>query len=355
MTKWNRDAVSVDRARKQSEREAVRRQRDLLRQIRDQEKADEKEKAFLAWQSHLAEVDVLLSIHREAPAPVDWLKLASALPPAVPTISRARELNALRNHAVRVHPNPALREAEVTKAQSLDAQAFADAQKLHREAVTEWQSTVALARRILARDCAAYTDALVRFSTLQELADLGAELDFTMHTADAVECVLSMKGTQVVPTEAKSLTATGKLAVKPMPRQQFQEIYQDYLCGGVLRVAREAFAVLPIRRILVTASAPTNGGTTVPVLSAAIDRSALDGIDFEKADASDTLDRFSPRGDFKASRKTGAFQAIEPLAFKDIAPVTADTAGIPDLLVRVSAERAAIRIEKETIEEAFTS
>ena len=355
MTKWSQNTDSADLGKSRLEREAIRRQRALLRQIRDKEKADEKEKAFLAWQSHLAEVDVLLSIHREAPDQIDWLKLASTLPPASPARFPTQELSVLRIHAVRVQLNEKLREADLSKAKASDALSFADAQKLHREALEEWQSTVALARRILMKDFALYSDALVRFSTLQELADFGAELEFTMHTADAVECVLSMKGTQVVPAEVKSLTSTGKLSVKPMPRQRFQEIYQDYLCGGVLRVAQEAFAVLPIQRILVTVTTPTNGGNSIPVLSVAIDRPSLNVINFERADASDTLDLFNPRDDFKVSRKTGAFQAIQPFTFAEIAPTTADVAAIPELLAKVSAERAAIRAEKETIEENFTS
>ena len=38
-----------------------------------------------------------------------------------------------------------------------------------------------------------------------------------------------------------------------MPKGRFHEIYQDYLCGCLLRVAREVFALFPVDTVLVTA------------------------------------------------------------------------------------------------------
>ena len=38
---------------------------------------------------------------------------------------------------------------------------------------------------------------------------------------------------------------------KPMPKGLFHGIYLDYLCGCVLRVAREVFALLPVDTVLV--------------------------------------------------------------------------------------------------------
>ena len=150
------------------------------------------------------------------------------------------------------------------------------------------------------------------------MSDLGSSINFTIHGAKLIECVLKINGKQAIPAEAKTLTASGKVSVKPMPKGRFHEIYQDYLSGCVLRVAREAFALLPVDTVLLTASADSldlRTGHTVeqPVLSVAMPRSAVARLNFDQLDASDAMENFQHRGDFKASRKSESFNFILPL------------------------------------------
>ena len=64
-----------------------------------------------------------------------------------------------------------------------------------------------------------------------------------------------MNGRQIIPAEVKALTTSEKVSVKPMPKGRFTKFIMDYLCGCVLRVAREVFALLPVETVLVTAPA----------------------------------------------------------------------------------------------------
>src|ERR1019366_10691322 len=102
-------------------------------------------------------------------------------------------------------------------------------------------------------------------------------LKFTVHSTALIECQINVNSSQTIPTEVKTLTSSGKLSIKPMPKGRFQEIYQDYVCGCMLRVAREVFAMLPVEMVLVTASADlldsrTGHTSAQPVLSAAMPR-----------------------------------------------------------------------------------
>ena len=109
-----------------------------------------------------------------------------------------------------------------------------------------------------------------------------------------------------------------------MPKPRFHEIYQDYVCGCVLRLAREVLALLPVDEVLVTAS--VNGRTDprtgkpaeLPVLSVAIARAVVEQLDFDRLDPSDSMENFSHRGDVKASRKGGEFLPIVPLTLADL-------------------------------------
>jgi hypothetical protein len=169
-------------------------------------------------------------------------------------------------------------------------------------------------------------------------------MHFTVETATLIGCELKVNGSQAIPSEVKTLTATEKVSVKPMPRARFHEIYQDYVCGCMLRVAREVFAMLPVDTVLITASADildARTGQTLeqPVLSAVMPRAIVLGLDFDKLDPADAMENFLHRGNFKASRKTGAFQPITPLTPDDMPHSSAEAMGFSDLVASVKRMR----------------
>ena len=94
----------------------------------------------------------------------------------------------------------------------------------------------------------------------------------TVHDPKLIECELKVNGQDVIPADTKSLSAGGKLVVKAMPKARFHEIYQDYVCGCVLRLAREMFALLPVDNVILTATVDGTDSATghvaeLPVLS----------------------------------------------------------------------------------------
>jgi hypothetical protein len=137
--------------------------------------------------------------------------------------------------------------------------------------------------------------------------------------------MLSTHGRQAIPAEQKLLTASGKVSVKAIPKSRFVEIYQDYICSCVLRVARELFALLPIETLLISSSAETldtTTGQTVerPFLSVVISRNIINSINFDMIDPSDSIMSMPHRGDLRTSRKTGDFENITPLTVADLTP-----------------------------------
>ena len=198
-----------------------------------------------------------------------------------------------------------------------------------------------LAMRVLAGDEPAYVEALQGHPAFRELTELGSSIKFEIERSDVIECTLLVNGRDAIPTHSKSLTSTGKLSVKPMPKARFHEIYQDYVCSCVLRVAREVFAVLPIDLVIVTAAVvvkrdAVSVGVETPVLSAAMPRAALDALDFDVLDPSDAIDGFLHRGDVMASRKSGEFVAVVPLRPKDAAPLApSEEPSMEELLTQV--------------------
>jgi len=239
-------------------------------------------------------------------------------------------------------------EAEIDQARLQDEQLFQDETQSYSDQKVKWEKLKDLSRRVLAGEHKAYTEALVEFNPFAEMSDLGSSIYFIVHGAKLIECVLKINGKQAIPAEVKSLTASGKVSIKVMPKGRFHEIYQDYLSGCVLRVAREAFALLPVDTVLVTASADSldsRTGHTVeqPVLSVAMPRSAVARLNFDQLDASDALENFQHRGDFKASRKSESFNSIVPLTPADIAHNSIEEMSFQNLLATIQKMRAELK------------
>jgi hypothetical protein len=198
---------------------------------------------------------------------------------------------------------------------------------------------------------------LLEFNPFAEMSDLGSSINFIVHGAKLIECILKINGKQAIPAEVKTLTASGKVSVKPMPKGRFHEIYQDYICSCVLRVVREVFSLLPIDTILITASADslnTSTGHLVeqPVLSIAVPRVVVIRLNFNQLNSSNALENFQHRGDFKASRKSEDFNSITPLTPDDIAYNSIEEMSFNHLLAAIQKTRGELKSEISKMQQA---
>lgn len=332
-------------AHRRQAREEQKRQRDLARQAVAQAKLSERQRAQWEVDAYENKLDLLLSVHKEKVEHWDWPAVVASLPPAPP---RKLSLNLLRaQQDVIMMPlgEEQSSKAVVLMAEQRDESDYSAAVEKYRSDHSEWEYLAALGRRIVAGEPRSYIDAIEGLDPLAELSEYGASAKFTIHSVKTVSCELSVSDTSAVPLESKTLTATGKLSTKATPRARFQEIYQDYICSCMLRVARETFALLPIEILIVTVWTSLAESGTAPVLSAAFTRPGLEKLDFDSLDPSDAVELFTHRGAFKASRKAGAFQPIIPLVPSDLMlPVASDT-NLHELRSRVADLRNALAVD----------
>ena len=320
----------------------------LEREARQQHKEDQKQLALQAAKLEVArfenEIELLLSLHKESVDPVDWdaklRALSSALPFQIP-------FDALKEERQLLFENPSLDWNAVVSARK---PASCGASDKPPDLPTRSSTGRQLAARLLKGDEDAYIEAINQFSSLDEVHTSGCELDLVYHDSDRFEVILELGNIDVIPAEMKALRANGKVSVKKMPLKKRAEIYQDYICSCILRVAREVFAVLPVKELLLNAKIPlgqnVDGGFS-SVYSVMVRHADLSGLDFETLDPSDTIEFFPHRGDFKASRKAGSFQPIEPLTW-DPSNSSSGRATISDLRGRVALFREQLSARKET-------
>ncbi len=346
-------------AERRQQRDAKKRQRELERQAKEKAKLSALEQARLEVDTFENALEVLISVHKEQTDPIDWMGILASIPPIPPRRQSHHELKMRRRLAVSSGWQNS--SAIIEQAQHKDEQEYQEALQRHSHEHAEWAKLSSLARRVLSGEHEAYIEAVNDLSPFAELANIGSSLHFSVHSARIIECTLDTNGRKAIPAEIKSLTSSGKVTVKPMPKARFVEIYQDYMCGCVLRVAREIFGLLPVDTLIISAAAEsldTSTGQTLnrPFLSVILSRDMVKKLNFEMLDPSDSILGFTHRGDLKASRKTGDFEVVTPLTISDIPPENQERTDFGALLAstqrlrtNLSAQAAALAPQSEDI------
>jgi hypothetical protein len=328
---WKGTLRSISAASRAIEREARRRQRELERQRAQIEKMQELERAAYEVQVFENYIDVLLSIHKDCGQPWDWEAIHLSSPPMEPRRSDAREVAAqaqldafkpgVRDKLLRrVESKQEKHVHAVEWAKEEDERQYQEAVRAYDQDYADWESTRQLAARLLAGEPAAFEEAIVQTNPFGEISGLGSSIVFTAGDSSTIEVNLGVNDEEVIPRESKSLLKSGKLSVKPMTKTRFWELYQDYVCGCVLRVARELFVLLPLEMAIVNAvgrvlNTQTGHLESQPILSVALPRATLEDLNFEMLDPSDSMSNFVHR---MAFRKLKGFQAITPLTPSDV-------------------------------------
>jgi hypothetical protein len=205
----------------------------------------------------------------------------------------------------------------VEEAEKADANEYLEAVTKHQKEITEWQERREIAGRVLGSDLQAFKEIIEEVGPFREISDLGSSVGFRFQNTSVMEVTLEINGQNVIPNETKSLLQSGKLSTKKMPQGQFYDLYQDYICGCVLRVAREIFALLPFEVVIVTAAGDVVNAQTghlekQPLLSVAIPRRTLDRLDLNSIDPSESMKNFIHHMNFKKNKGFQVIARIEP-------------------------------------------
>ena len=261
----------------------------------------------------------LYSVHRGEIQQWDWKRLATALPPPYPVQFSTHRLQASQVERLNKSAGISVPEYLHQQATAADQADYHRRLEEHDSWYGEFQETQSMARAINRGELTAYGDVLQRLGPFGAIQDIGTSVEFELHSPKIVEVQISVHRKDVIPDYEKHLAKSGAVRVKKMTRKIYHELYQDYVCGCVIRVARELFALLPLEYILITAESELEGGEEEkPILSVILPRTLMTTVDFDSVDPSDCVDELTHRGDFRASRAQNAFKPVVPLTVADI-------------------------------------
>lgn len=200
----------------------------------------------------------------------------------------------------------------IETARQRDQQVTREQQANHTRQHADWQERQELAAQVLAKNAGVYSQVLEAFAPFEGIEHLGSSLEFTF-TSEHIEVDVHVRTAEIIPNFVVSQLASGKLSRKNLSVSKFNELYQDLVCGALLRVAREVFAHLPVTQVvthaLVEQLNPATGQIERQVIvSISMPRATLEKLNFTALDPSDSMRNFSHTMKFT---KTGGFQAVE--------------------------------------------
>ncbi len=321
---WKGTVRSIQAASREAERNAARQQRELAKQQKQAEKMEAAQRAAYEVAVFENQVELLQSVHRENPRPVDWqamLDVPAPVPPAPTGEATAAAEQALAGYSPgrmdkmfgRVESKQAALAAAVEEARAADQQGYVAAVAQHERDHADWESFRALAAQVLERSKDGYVTAFGELQPFAEISELGSSVSISTTGGDEVAATVRVHRIDIVPSERKTQLQSGKLSTKQMPKGELFAIYQDYVCGAVLRVANELLAFLPTDMVFVTAvddllNTATGHKEEQPIVSAAIPRATLASLNVVNIDPSDAMANFVHNMTFK---KTKGFDPVE--------------------------------------------
>lgn len=159
--------------------------------------------------------------------------------------------------------------------------------------IPNWDYLKARADKVLNGDLETYFEIISDLNPVDDLLRFGSEFECGTEDPRMLSVHFRVNSSQVLKE------------IEHLPETEYNELLQDYVCGCAIRVARDIFALLPFRRVIIDAE---NGGKDI--LSVEFKRAEMLDVDYSSIDASDFVARFNHR--MKFTCKDG-FEEITPI------------------------------------------
>lgn len=181
----------------------------------------------------------------------------------------------------------------------------------------EWDINQKISKKLLSHKTEHYIEFLEEAAVFDDIDYLANNISFSSTDNDVLEVIANINTSdEMIPDEEHSLRQTGSLATKKMAKSKGLEIYQDYTCSSLMRVAREIFGLVPLNDIRLNCAVDMLNTSTghiekQVILSIYFPKENLEKINWDYIDPSDALSNFSHNIKFT---KSGGFKPVEKIS-----------------------------------------
>ena len=309
---WKGTVRTLGAMHRASVREAERREREIQKRNKELQKLEALEQAAYEVGEYENYIEIILSVHKKHTDLIDWNAIAQSTKPFQPAQKHQNEEQFKVGFFSKLLGKE---EQQREQAKLKDEQIYQKEMDRWKEECSEWEYEHHLANKLLSGDLEVKLEIIKELDPFSDIQELGSSLKFEISESHILEATLNLHGQDVIPMEKKALLQSGKLSVKKMPKGEFYEMYQDYVCSCMLRVGNELLAILPDELVLVHAvdnmlNSKTGHMEEQCILSIAISRQTIASLNMDLIDPSDSFENFVYNMKFK---KTKGFEVVEPL------------------------------------------
>lgn len=314
---------SYGAAVRRAERDQQRRARESVKRFKEQQKLNEIENAQQAVSDYENYVATIQSVHKNCTDSINWNQIENTEKPIEPNFDFKNEIVA-KNKLESFKPSIfdklfGSTQKKINRLNNLledakakDKKKFDVIYKEYIEEVNNWQELQEISTGIKTKNTEFYKRALHYFDPFSDIRELGTEITFNFEH-NYIDIDLHVNSLDSIPDYELKQTATGKLSKKAMPKTRFNELYQDHICSASIRVAREAFAYLPIDYARINAVAKIVNTKTghleeQPILSVIFPPETINNLNLRTIDPSDSMQNFVHNMNFN---KTKGFSVVE--------------------------------------------
>lgn len=244
---------------KSSVRETERRSKEMAKHYRQKLKQQIATQQDDAVHTYNAYLDLLLYAHEGVSEPLNWNSFTSDQEPMEPVFWRIWENEAefeLKNYEPSFFDILIGRDRrkirklrkKLEEARSMDMEVHLFNQQNYRKNKQDWKHLQEMKAGIEKGDPSAYQDAIDYFDPYASITQLGSVMDYKIYS-EYLRINVYIDAAEIIPDFIFAKTATDELVMNKLSTERFNKIYHDYICSSAVLIARETFALLPVKYI----------------------------------------------------------------------------------------------------------
>ena len=138
-----------------------------------------------------------------------------------------------------------------------------------------WRFLKSISRKVLSGDIDAYLETIEKMRPVDDLLDYGSDFEFGTDNPNLMEVEFRINAHNMLP-DANVVGA-----------EAYEQIFKEYVCASSIRVARDLFALLPVKYVIVYAKKEDE-----VVLQARFDKNEVQQINFREESSVEIIERF---------------------------------------------------------------
>ena len=138
-----------------------------------------------------------------------------------------------------------------------------------------WKFLKSISRKVLSGDIDAYLETIEKMRPVDDLLDYGSDFEFGTDNPNSMEVEFRINEHFMLPN------------ANVIGVESYEQIFKEYVCASSIRVARDLFALLPVKYVIVYAKKEDE-----VVLQARFNRNEVQKINFKEESSVEIIERF---------------------------------------------------------------